>query len=425
VYYPHDLDALRSKVPDDGVVHNDEGADSLTEDGDVQDVDVDGILSFIGTFRYSLVLAVIPDNQAGAEGEGIDVGEHPVLRRMQRILENAAVSATKIASPTGVVAVASTRQAIHAIVTMADALRPNVAELKAQYLKRQEDEMDPVESARTALSDWLGSHPGMSPEEINLLLMFTPSIGSLLENDMNNIPCDPRIKHHVRSLFQSFPHQDASSVTPSPARSFAALSPPPIYRPVCGGTAAAGPAPMAPLAFSMRESAPTATRLFVAAGQPPNNAAAVAIRQPPLTAPPPTAYYHPPQLPSSSWSQPSYALGAGSVFGTPAAGAGGRNAGGGSTYGGPGAYYVAQQQLHRPPSSSQWPTDSSVATLSAAVPLSHRVGVVVGHLPPPHLGPPPPPSRLFASRDPPILPNYYYPPPPTSTQASLLYRFQN
>jgi hypothetical protein len=398
VYYPHDLDAVRSRIPpgDNHIIFGEEQvADSSNEGDGVCDVDVDGLLSFVATFRYALILAVIPDYVVGVEGQGFDYGEHPVLCRMQRVLEKASHIDKKITPLAGIVTVASTQQAIHVIVTMADALRPNTAELKAQYLKRQEDDIDPVTFTRSALFGWLASQPGINTEEINLLLMFTPSIGSLLGNDMNNIPCHPRIKHHVRSLFQSVPEQDASSVAPLQAQLLTALSPPPYGY---GGSDEMG-TPVAPVIPLARNTASTATRLFVAADHPPNPAAFTKIGQPPPNVPP-GAYYPPPPF-WSSWNQPSYSVGAVSVLGAPAAGAGGRYTVGGSTRGDLGGYYVAQQRRPLPPSSSRWPTNASTSNLSAVVPTHHFAAG--GRFHPSHLQQPSSSSSLASQRR--IVPN--------------------
>jgi hypothetical protein len=210
VYYPADLEALRAKI-------------AAAEESNT-DVDVDGLAQFSAKFRNAMVIVVLPEDGAAA-----DDSESVTLEHLQHILET--TEATHDNAPPRTFVVRSTQHAVEALTSVADSLRPSATNLKVQYLKRQEQELDPFNSTGLGLAAWLLKHQGIEHKEAELLQSLASNVDSLVGNELNVISCDARIKHLVRSLFESMPENaDAVSVTPSSITPDA--SPPLLANPV-------------------------------------------------------------------------------------------------------------------------------------------------------------------------------------------------
>jgi hypothetical protein len=192
-YYPADLDALRAKIAAD--VEGNE--------------DVDGLAPFSTKFRNAMVVVVLPEDRTTEEDS-----ESSVLQHMQHLLETADPSSDN--PSTRFMVVRSTQQAIEALTAVADSLRPSGTSLKVQYLKRQEQELDPFNSTGPGLGAWLQTDHGIEQADKELVLSHVSNVDSLIGNDMDGIPCDTRVKHLLRSLFVLMPESaDVASVTPS------------------------------------------------------------------------------------------------------------------------------------------------------------------------------------------------------------------
>ena len=155
--------------------------------------DIDGIRTFCMSFKFSLILFVLPRDYLKEQLERME----SFTSRVMHLVEESCVD-----SETKVIVVENTEQAISAICSVADFLSPAKSKLKGRFLERQQ-QVDLVQTAVTAFRD-LGKDLGLVAGETELLMRLFGSlenIASASEAALQNTPCETHSKQALWNFF--------------------------------------------------------------------------------------------------------------------------------------------------------------------------------------------------------------------------------
>lgn len=177
--------AVRAYYPADIAVI--EASKSSTED---KFDDIDGIVQFGKQFRFSVVLFIGLQVHSGLNS----IGSFP--NRVQELLESHCDDLT-----VRVICVSSTQQAIAAITSVADAIRPCTSKLKQEFFQRQQEHiLKNAQGPRAGFLEWSNQNGIQQPDAVLLTRCF-PNLLTAASNDFHSLPCDPRTKLLLRSMF--------------------------------------------------------------------------------------------------------------------------------------------------------------------------------------------------------------------------------